>query len=69
MRNAKPIEISVKTVFTGMESAEQVFIDLIRLKNAEKTKLGLESLMQNEYNTSNVVFPAVHAPERGICYE
>ena len=69
MRNAKPIEISVKTVFTGRKTAEQVFIDLIRRKNAEKTKLGLEPLAQRDYNNSNVVFPNVHAPERGKCYE
>ena len=69
MKNDKPIDISVKIVFTGHRSVEQAFIDLIRQKICDKleSKLALiPNLMYNE----GVVFPDVReAPERGICYE
>jgi hypothetical protein len=71
MKNDKPIEISVKTVFSGVRSTEQAFIDLIRLhrRKAAKSTNGLELIPNLMYN-GNVVFPGVHvAPERGICYE
>ena len=69
MRNDKPIEISVKTVFSGVRSTEQAFIDLLRRRNAANITNGLELIPKKMYN-GNVVFPGVHvAPERGICYE
>ena len=69
MKNDRPIDISVKIVFTGHKSAEQAFIDLIRRRDGLilENKLALiPNLMYNE----GVVFPDVReAPERGICYE
>ena len=68
----KTIEISVKTVFIGKRSAEQAFVDLIRLRKPEKSSNKLDLSLRIPYNGSNFVscvFPDVHAPERGICYE
>ena len=63
MRNEKPVEISVRAVFSGVKSTEQAFIDLIRRRNAANY---LEFIPKKMYN-GNVVFPGVHvAPERGI---
>ena len=67
MKNEKTIEISVKTVFTGRKSVEQVFIDLIKRKYAVISTNGLEPPIRTDYNNGNVVFPDVHAPEREIC--
>jgi hypothetical protein len=67
LKKDKSIEISVKTVFIGRKSAEQAFIDLIKRRIAMMSSNGLESSMKTDYNNSNVVFPDVHAPERGIC--
>jgi len=66
MRMEKSIEISVKPVFIGMRTAEQVFIDLIRRQISTKNKNSLEPKAEMGYNEGNVVFPTVHAPERGI---
>ena len=66
MKKDKTIEISVKTVFTGRKSAEQAFIDLIKRRIAMMSANGLEPFINTEYNNGNVVFPDVHAPERGI---
>ena len=66
MRNEKPIEISVKAVFSGVKSTEQAFIDLLRRRNSANITNGLEFIPIKAY-TCNVVFPGVHvAPERGI---
>jgi len=69
MAKDRTIEISVKTVFTGKRSAEQAFIDLIRQKKPSKSTNRLEITGKKAYNGSNfdsVVFPDLHAPERGI---
>jgi len=66
MRIEKSIEISVKPVFIGIKTAEQVFVDLIRRQISAKTANGLEPFTKMRYNNSNVVFPCVHAPERGV---
>jgi len=63
MRIEKSIEISVKPVFIGIKTAEQVFVDLIRRQISAN---GLEPFTKMRYNNSNVVFPCVHAPERGV---
>jgi len=69
MKNDKPIEIAVKTIFTGRKSAEQAFVDLIRSRIAAESQDKLE-LIPNQVYTGIVVFPGVHeAPERGIGYE
>ena len=69
MKNEKPIEISVKTVFTGKQSQEQAFVDLIRRRNGLKSTDNL-AFIPNQVYTDTVVFPDVReAPERGICYE
>jgi hypothetical protein len=65
MKNNKVIEISIKPVFIGKRSAEQTFIDLILHKVAKKGNR-LETSANRGYTKHNVVFPAVHAPERGI---
>jgi len=66
MRNEKPIEISVRAVFSGVKSTEQAFIDLIRRRNATNIAYNLEFIPEKMYN-GNVVFPGVHvAPERGV---
>ena len=66
MRIEKSIEISVKPVFIGLKTAEQVFVELIRKEISANIANGLEPLARMRYNGSNVVFPSVHAPERGI---
>jgi len=66
MRIEKSIEISVKPVFIGLKTAEQVFVDLIRRQISNKNANGLESFTKMRYNNSNVVFPCVSAPERGV---
>ena len=69
MKNDKPIDISVKIVFTGHRSVEQAFIDLIRRRNGVNPENKLVLIPNLMYDES-VVFPGVHeAPERGICYE
>jgi hypothetical protein len=65
MRNDKPIEILVKTVFTGRKSAEQAFIDLMRSRISINWTNEVE-LMPNQMYNGVVVFPGVHAPERGV---
>ena len=72
MRKEKTVEISVKTVFTGKRSAEQAFVDLIKQRKPGISANSLEMFTKKAYNNSNfdsVVFPGIHAPERGICYE
>jgi hypothetical protein len=69
MKNDKPIEISIKTIFTGTKSAQQVFIDLMRRQINHISRNRLELIPTQMYNEA-VVFPGVHnAPEREICYE
>ena len=66
MKNKIPVEISVKTIFTGKRSAEQVFVDLIRRRgNAIKSAVGLEASIRRGYTGSDVVFPGVYAPRKG----
>lgn len=65
MKNKKTIEIAVNPVFIGNRSAEQIFVELI-LRKAVKSGNRLESSANKGYTYPNVVFPAVHAPERGI---
>jgi hypothetical protein len=60
MRTEKAVEISVKTIFTGGKSKEQIFIELIRRKRAERFASGLEKALPKSY-TKAVVFPDVHA--------
>jgi len=67
MNSEKTIEIAVRTVFAGGRSAQQAFIDLIRA-STQKARNSLE-FMPNQVYTESVVFPGVHAPERGICHE
>jgi len=62
----KTTDIAVKVVFAGGRSAQQAFIDLIR--RLDKAAPGLE-LRQEQAYTEPVVFPGVHAPERGTGYE
>jgi hypothetical protein len=72
LKKDKTVEISVKTVFTGKRSAEQAFVDLIRQRKPGKSANNLELFTKTVYNGNNfdsVVFPDIHAPERGICYE
>ena len=62
MRYDQNTEISVKTVFAGRNSAEQVFIDLIRRRI---TSDKFEFIRDHVYNKI-MVFPRVHtAPQRG----
>ena len=68
MKSEKSVEISVKAIFTGKKSAEQVFTDLIRRSNSLKPTNGIELMPKKMYNDI-VVFPDVHASERGMCYE
>jgi hypothetical protein len=72
MKNEKTIEISVKTLFTGKISQEQAFVDLIRRRsgrNGVKSTTEFALIPKLMYNRDTVVFPGVHAPERGKCYE
>jgi len=59
------IEISVRTIFTGRRSQEQAFIDLIRQKRAQRYITNNLALAPDRDYTEIVVFPGVHAPERG----
>jgi len=69
MKNEKPVEISVKTVFTGKQSQEQAFLDLIRRRSGLISADNL-AFIPNQVYTEPVVLPDVReAPERGICYE
>jgi len=70
MKKDKPIEIEVKTVFTGGKSAEQAFVDLIRLRNGAMTAFGVELIPKQMYNGGNVVFLDGHStPERGHAHD
>ena len=59
MKGDKNTNISVRTVFIGRRSAEQVFIDLIRSQhnNVIKSASSLEPMAVNNQNTA--VFPTL----------
>jgi len=64
-KNKNSTEISVRAVFTGQRSQEQAFIDLIRHKRAQRYIAGNLALSPDKAYTEIMVFPGVHAPERG----
>jgi hypothetical protein len=64
MQTKQTIEISVRSFFTGMKSAEQVFVDLIRRRIATRSVISFEPSNEGDYSDNNVVFPGVHAHER-----
>ena len=66
MKNDRPTEISVKTVFTGGRTAQQAFVDLILRKRFDISEKAFDMIPNQMYNNA-VVFSDVHkAPERGI---
>ena len=63
MAKEKKIEISVKTVFAGNQSKEQVFYDLLlRERKTARGAYNLELTPQTSYNDSKV-FPAYTQPK------
>lgn len=69
MRTGQTVEISVKSFFTGMDSAEQVFFDLLRRRIAIRLAIGTEPSTVWDYPADNAVFSDIHALERESCYE
>jgi len=69
MRTEHTIEISVKSFFAGMSSAEQVFFDLLRRRIADRLAIGIEPASEGAYTAETAVFPGVYAPARETCYE
>ena len=59
MKKEKSVEISVKAVFSGRKSPEQVFIELVQ-KKMELHGKNLDKTPAKAY-TNDKVFPDVHA--------